>query len=143
MRQDSLERETPARPTRARECRHWSNLGGDREPCNEWCRLGGRPWYDQGWLWALLSVAGLALVAWQLGAIHQALEASAEATRQQTGGMAEQAQVMRAWAVVLDQQAARVHDRALWLLEQLRAVGRAIAALGEHLRESLPVFRSG
>lgn len=137
MRQTSWERETPSRASSTRKGSHHLHCGDDREPCKEWCRLGRRPWYDQGWFWALLSVAGLALVAWQLGNIHQALETSAEATRQQTGAaIMERTQGMREWGAELERQ-------FVWILEHLRAVGRAIAALGGYLREALPVFRSG
>lgn len=135
MRQESSGREMPTRTVQVRRGPHRLHPHGENQPCNEWCRLGGRPWYDQGWFWALLCVGGLALVAWQLGNIHEALEASAESTRQQTEAMMTQTQVMRAQAVWLEKQGA-------WLGMQLEAVGRAIAALGGYLREALLVLRS-
>lgn len=94
----------------------------------EWCRQRSRPWYNQGWFWALMMVAGLAILVWQLGNIGEAVQSSAEATKEQTSAIRDQTQAMR--------------EQGSWLLEQLRAVERAISSLGHTIREAIAVFQS-
>lgn len=94
----------------------------------EWYRRRQKPWYNQGWFWALLTVAGLAILAWQLGNISQAVQASAEATREQTGAIREQTQVMK--------------EQGSWILQQLQAIERSITNLGHSVREAIAWFQS-
>ncbi len=95
----------------------------DYEEYREWRRQRSRPWFNQGWFWALIAVAGLALLLWQLGNIGEAVQSSAAATREQTSAIREQTQVMR--------------EQGSWIIQQLRAIEQAITTLGHYVREGL------